>query len=68
MEQPPQPTAEPEHDAPQKLEEIDTIEIQQNEKANSDSAVESIEPAAEHVTAKTWLVIFVGFSAVIEMI
>ena len=32
----------------------------ENEKALSDSPVESVNPDAEHVTAKTWLVIFVS--------
>lgn len=67
MEHPAQPKVESEHDVPQKLEEIDAIEIQQNEKANTDSAAESIEQDADHVTAKTWLVIFVGFLELIAI-
>jgi hypothetical protein len=49
----------PEHSIPQKS-DVDTIELQQNEKAITESPVESVEPIAEHVTAKTWLVIFVS--------
>jgi hypothetical protein len=39
----------------------DMIQHHENEKELTDSPVESISPVAEHVTAKTWIVIFVGF-------
>jgi len=38
----------------------DIIDLQEKEKADTESPIESIVPLAEHVTAKTWLVIFVS--------
>jgi len=35
-------------------------EHKEKEKALTDSPVESVSPASEHVTAKTWIVIFVS--------
>jgi hypothetical protein len=35
-------------------------EHNENEKALTDSPVESVVPDSEHVTAKTWIVIFVS--------
>lgn len=40
--------------------DVNAIEVQQNEKAFTDTPAESVVPAAEHVTAKTWVVIFVS--------
>jgi hypothetical protein len=39
----------------------DIVQHQENEKSLTESPVESVNPSAEHVTAKTWLVIFVSF-------
>jgi hypothetical protein len=39
----------------------DTIQHHENEKELIESPVESISPAPEHVTAKTWIVILVSF-------
>lgn len=39
----------------------DVIQHQENEKDLAESPVESVSPASDHVTAKTWIVIFVSW-------
>lgn len=41
----------------------DIIQHHENEKGLTESPVELVSPVAEHVTAKTWIVIFVSFTA-----
>ena len=48
-----------EQDDPTKSGDVISSQIE-NEKPLSESPVESITPEADHVTAKTWLVIFVS--------
>lgn len=40
----------------------DMIQHHENEKELTESPIESVSPDPEHVTAKTWIVIFVSFT------
>jgi hypothetical protein len=41
-------------------------EHKENENALTDSPIESVSPASEHVTAKTWIVIFVSIACYLQ--